>query len=158
MREKELKRKGWSDEEIQSTKKILHRAEKNTKMKLLEHAIFWTVIIVLSAGGVAFTIQLLPLVALASPVFSLPLGFVVGAIIGLLLVHVIHDLRLNRNHHHVGTIVLVVATMALSLFILLAAKSVTELKPGVAWSFALFFGLGVLIPYIVHWRVFGEFE
>ena len=49
---------------------------------------------------------MLPLILLASAWVTVPIALVMGACLGMLLVHVLHDLKLEKSRQHTGVAVL----------------------------------------------------
>ena len=149
-----LRKKGWSNDEIAHLQKTLKIAEehKHPQIKMLEHLSFWVLILVLSCGAVATTLSLLPILVLGTR-FAVPLVLLLGACMGLFLVHVLYDLRLARRHQHFGMSVLLIT----SLFTITALLRTLSLgMESSALPIALLFASGMLIPYLVSWRILHE--
>lgn len=153
-----MRKKGWSEEEISHLKRILSRVRKSKRprIRLLEHAGFWIVVLLLAVGALGFVLQVLPFIILATPALNIPMLFLVGACLGLLLVHVVHDLRLGNTHHHLGAALMVVIAAALLWVVLRAVETrLAVLDASLAfhpWIMVLPIVAGMILPYVVHWR------
>lgn len=147
-----LRNKGWSEAEIMHLLKVMNRIEttKHPSLRRLEHACMWIVVFTLGFGTFAVMLALLPLFATSN--IAIPIVFSVGACFGLLLVHVLHDLRLERTHQHYGVGVLVISSILITIVMLhLLDGRIGSLQHTTAAG--IFFGIGILIPYLVHWRI-----
>lgn len=145
-----LRTRGWTEEEIGRVKAGLARAEKkkHPHLKMLERACLWLLVATLLGGAIAAVIGLLPLLVLTQA--GLPLLFLIGTCYGLLLVHALHDLGLERAHQHVGVAVLIMASViAITLLLDAFGQRLGPLHPG---SASALFSAGIIIPYLVHWR------
>ncbi|MBR9700582.1 hypothetical protein GOV11_01830 [Candidatus Woesearchaeota archaeon] len=155
MNETRLKAMGWTKKEIDHARKIFAKAEKNHPGTVsLQRAVFWLTVIVLASGVLAFVIELLPVILLGGTLLGAVMLFVIGSCLGLLFVHVAHDLPLGA-HHHVGAVLLILAGCGI-VFMLMVLMQAPFSTYGVKANPAILsagLGIGLAIPYIAHWRV-----
>lgn len=145
-----LRRKGWSEAEVAHALRAMEMAERKRHpwLKGLEHAILWTVILALTSFSVGAALALLPVIVLASPAIVVPMAFLMGTVLGLLLVHALWALKPARHHHLAGTIVLILACTG--LVTLLLPENVNPLLVSLPMA------AGIIVPYAVHWRHHGS--
>lgn len=156
-----LERLGWTKKEMHHVRTILRKAErdKDAGVKLLEHALHWLLVALLTLTGIAFVVELLPVVLLFPLTVSIPLLLLAGTCIGLLFTHTIHDLRLGWAHHHASAATLMLGTLAAVGFILatLPGRIAFTQPASTAAILAVAFVSGILVTYVAHWRITREF-
>jgi len=135
---------------------ILRRAESKQNSRTMEMIGFWIVVFLLGVAAIALTIRLVPFFVFASLQVAVPLVFILGSCLGLLLVHVVHEHGPHKAHHHISTGVMLVC-MFLGLHWTLSSVAQTfALTVSWIWFITGAFTLGVIVPYIFHWVVVRE--
>lgn len=144
-----LRERGWTENEITDLLSRLERVQ--TRPHATEHLSFWLCILVLAIGTVAVVLELLPLFVLGTTALAAPIIFLLAACFGLLLVHLLRDVRIARHHQHTGAFVL----LAASLIIVAILLRTLEQRVGAEMSsilLAVLFAAGIMVPYLAHWR------
>lgn len=144
-----LRKRGWSEEEIGHVSRFFAEAELRHPP---HHGLFWLLVLVLMTSAVAIAMELVPIIVLASPQVSMPLMFAVGACLGLLFVHALHDLRHELAHQHLGMLLLALFSLLFTTLILSRLQGRLA-GGGSVLPLSLAFVLGLAIPYLAHWRV-----
>ncbi|MFC1698185.1 hypothetical protein ACFL1H_07630 [Nanoarchaeota archaeon] len=128
--EQKLRKKGWTEAEIQKTMKILHQAEKNKSKskKFFESFVYFFSILIAILGNLVVTILVVPLITIEGFVFYvmialIALGF--GALFTLLLI----DLeKLNpRQHVIAGLFIPAIAFISIFFMVRFAQLFATDL-------------------------------
>lgn len=148
-----LRKRGWSEEELEHLSKVWMHAEGmvHPHARIEQHLLFWILILVMMSGTLAAYMEIVPLLALGNFKISIPITIVLGACFGLLFVHALHDLRMNRAHQHLGTLLLALALLLVVTFIL----GKLQQRFGGFGSALLLSGAfvaGMISPYLAHWR------
>ncbi|MDD9954484.1 MAG: hypothetical protein OXR66_09215 [Candidatus Woesearchaeota archaeon] len=149
-----LKKKGWSNSEIEHVLKVFTVAARHKGKRRMEKVAFWVLIALLTSGMIGAALMLLPFIVFSILAYTIPIVFLLGTCMGLFLVHAVHDLKMEHKHQHVGLVVLVLTTVVLvsfSLHVLQARFGETH-----TFAVALPLVLGILVPYFVHWRLTHE--
>ncbi len=153
-----LRRRGWSEGEISRAVATLERAEAaaHPSLRGIERMAFWLLLVALGMGAIAIALELLPLILLTPLAITLPIALILGACLGMLLVHMLRDMRLERAHQHAGVAALLAfCTIALTLVIGTVASRI-GLGDGparAALPLAAALCAGILAPYVAHhWR------
>ncbi len=153
-----LARLGWTKREIGEVKRILSRTNKQWFLLAAEHSMFWMTVLTLSLGSAMFVAGTLPFFVLAKRAYLLPFTFLLGACTGLLYVHVLHDLKMEPAIRHTGTVALVCVSFLVLMLVLqrlvglFTGENTTSLNSILSGTFTA----GILVPYIIHWRVLHE--
>jgi hypothetical protein len=150
-----LRAKGWSEAEIADARAIFLRAQQaHPRLRMLEHATFWMLLCTLAAGTIIVTVELVPVLVLATLPVALPIVALLGSCMGLLLVHAMHDLRLERAHQHTGVALLVIASIVSVTAVLESMQErlfLVQHAPPIVYATA--FAAGLVLPYLAHWRL-----
>ncbi|MBU1202132.1 MAG: hypothetical protein KJ583_05790 [Nanoarchaeota archaeon] len=112
-----LTEKGWSEEEIDKTMAILHRAKHNIHPHtyLLNKSIYWIALVLIILGNFIFSIMLIPLILTLStwPLYLIIL--LIALSFGVIMSVIIKDIEdLEAKHHLI--ILLVVPIIAIINF------------------------------------------
>jgi hypothetical protein len=97
-----LAKKGWSEEEIEKTMKILESAEqkKHHHIKLLDKAVYWIAVLLIVFGNFSFSIFIMPLLASIKGPFLYMIVILLAGTFGIIISIIIRDLEnLERQHH-----------------------------------------------------------
>jgi len=156
LREKKLKTKGWSDEEIDHAREILLRAEekKHPKKILLEKTIFWIMMIVIITATIlgAWIIEPLLLITTQAQA-SIAMG-VFGLLFGSLATILFRDIEELKLHHHLISffIIPLSAIITATIISFQALKLAKELHIAIDHNPLLLgtiYALSALLPYII---------
>jgi len=151
---------GWTVKEIKHVERVLARAEKNKDpwLVVLEHALLWLLIISLLVMSMGIVAALIPLILLGNVPITIIMFLLLGTCLGLLFVHVIHDLQIRRPLLHVGVSFLVFSTIVLvTLFLSSLPEKMGFVQPySLRVVFSLVFVSGIIVTYLAHWRLTHE--
>jgi len=150
-----LKKKGWSTKEVKQLRRILSNAEKQQTMthKIVHHFTFWLLLSVLACVALGFVLILLPFLALSNYGFAIPTLFLLAVCLGLLLVHSVRELRLEGKHQHLGVGVFFLVSITATFVVLRIFQDPIGLPAFAPLLYTLTLVCGVLLPYVVHWRI-----
>ncbi len=163
-----LQEKGWSEEEIEKTMKILHHAKSNPHPHIhkLNKAVYWIAFSLTIIGNIAFSLFLLPLLLTTSGLTLFFIILVVAFSFGVLMSVIIKDLEDLQRHHHLAMFLSIPIVGIINFVVIVAmANKITALANAkVAGEFftmhqnpyiiGLIYLVGFLIPYI--YLVFEE--
>lgn len=100
--EKKLREKGWSEEDINHAKSIISQAEekKHPKIKFLEEAIEWVILITVVLASIAGAWLIKPLLFVLTQTQALVAIAILGTAYGLFASVIIKQIEQIETHHH----------------------------------------------------------
>ena len=116
-----LKKKGWSQEDINKAEKIIaarHRHDKSASIPTSNKVVFWTVFVIIILLNFLISLTLVPFLLVAE---KLALNFIIiliAVIFGILFTFLINLAHISRSHHVLAGIIIPV--IALLNFVLIA--------------------------------------
>ncbi|NQU98118.1 hypothetical protein HQ533_01510 [Candidatus Woesearchaeota archaeon] len=156
-----LATKGWSEEEINKTIKILEKAKqkKHPHICVLDKAVYWIALVLMIFGNFAFSTFLIPVLVTFN---NLSLYFIIlllAASFGIAMSIVIKDIEdLERKHHLAMFLIIPIVGLINFLIVVnlsnnnpLAASLNTYHNP---WIVGVTYLVGFMIPYV--YLVFEE--
>lgn len=150
-----LRRKGWSEGEIRHALQVFKQAQlrKHPWINHAEHALLWALLLGLLSGAVGASVALLPLIVLGTPAYVIPVSFLIGSMLGLLLVHALRDLQPAPHRHLAGFSILSLACAGIvTVVLVLLEQRLGGVSP---WFVSLPLIIGMAVPYAAHWRDHG---
>lgn len=150
----ELRLKGWSEEEIAQTERVLERAEarKHPAIAVLDQVVYWLLLLVVIVGMAAFAIQVIPLILILDATTLAFILILMGISLGTLFTVVVQDIHwMSRAHHGFTLILLPVAAIAVFFLVLrYAGRTATTMAQHNITVVAVIFAAALLVPYIYH--------
>lgn len=145
-----LRKKGWTQTEIDHAEAILRKAFENNPIKGTDQFIFWCLLLLSITGIAIFAFEIIPLLLLIKPLSLIIILLIISFSFGSLLTIVIEDIHwLSNKHHGFAISTLLIATITIFLIIIhLSTKYGTPKTNG--WIAGTIFGLGLITPYLVH--------
>ncbi len=154
-----LKKKGWSEEEIDDAEEKLSRAEakKSEWVKALDSLIYWALLGVVVLGTVAISVFLTPLVVFIDSSFFL---YFVALLLALLLgtVHstAVQNLHWLTKKHHFSSHLIIPVVALVNFYIVVSQANTFVSAAGIEnthnpWLLGVFFGVGLVLPQTVQW-------
>lgn len=119
-----LATKGWSDEEINKTIKILEKAKqkKHPHIVLLDKAVFWIALFLIVFGNFAFSTFLIPILVTFNNFSLYFIILLLSAAFGVIISIVIKDIEDLQQHHHL-VLFLVVPIVGIINFLIVVNKA-----------------------------------
>lgn len=122
---KSLKRKGWSEEDIQKAEKIIEARRVSDKSRSIAYShrvLYWTVILVVIIGNFVISMLLVPFLLvlnkLALDVLVVVLGLAFGSLFNLLITDIAY---ISKRHHVIAGITIpVMALLNISVMVHMA--------------------------------------
>jgi len=90
-----LTKKGWSEEEIEKTLKIMGEAKENKHkhIKKLDEVVYWIVLLFVMIGNFAFSTYLIPLLLLINSISLYLIIFLLAFAFGVIMSTIIKDIE-----------------------------------------------------------------
>ena len=158
---KRLKRKGWSEEDIRKTQKIIEERMLHDKSRSLifsNKVVFWAVIFVIILGNFIISMLFIPFLLLLNKIALDITIIVIGLAFGALFNLVVVDIRYIEKKHHLiaGLTIPVLAFINLS-FMVKATNALNEvLRLSTARenpiTISIIYVIAFMIPFL--WSVF----
>ncbi len=154
-----LRSKGWSEEEIRHTKKIVSRIQKvkHPHEKLLLDIVYYTIIFSLAMVMIGFAFWLIPLLVSAPAILLYPVLLIIAFSFGTLLTHVFRDMNHLRFHHHAIVTAIVPLSGIISFATVIFQTNRLVVIGGFShnpWLVGVIFTLAFLAPYLHYlWRL-----
>jgi len=97
-----LTKKGWSEEEIEKTLKIMGEAKENKHkhIKKLDEVVYWIVLLFVMIGNFAFSTYLIPLLLLINSISLYLIIFLLAFAFGVIMSTIIKDIEDLETKHH----------------------------------------------------------
>jgi len=153
---KRMKKKGWNDEEIDKTLKMLSKYDKHAEYNVSSNRIiYWTVLLVLTISNFLVAVFLIPILLAISTIKFYFLIAALAFIFGLFFDLLIRDIEHLKTKHHVFAAVFMPVMAVLNLFVMIGVtnKLVDILKIGQHEDpiFASFIYVFVfMLPYVIN--------
>ena len=152
---KRLEEKGWSKRDINKTLKILEKAKKNPKIKILDKSVYWISLLVAIIGNIIISISLIPfLLALRS--FQLYLIIItMGIAFGLLFELLIRTIEHLETKHHlflsiIIPIIAVINIIAIVLFSNRLEEAINIQNPHNPVLIGVVYAVAFMLPYSIY--------
>jgi len=150
----DLRTKGWSDEEIAKTIKILKEspAQKTRFETFVDKTIFWLALLLLVAGNFAISVVLVPFMLVAGPIYIYPGIFFIALAFGKLFDIIIWDIEHIEDSTHMYPTFFLTAIAIINIYIMtllnnqLASFLLLESHSPIA--VALVYVSGFMLPHI----------
>ena len=147
-----LKSKGWEPEEIQHASSVSEAAErkKHLSLILLDHSVYWILLVLVLLGNIAAALFLLPVVAfLPGAIVYLVVGMV-GVCLGTLFTIIMRDIEKAQRGHHLfaGIILPAVSIIAFASMAQVANAQGIKAAAHSTVGISLVYGGLFLLPYL----------
>ena len=153
LHKEQLRAKGWSEEEIKHTHKILKKVKrtKHPHRHLLNDALFWALLLLSMFAAAAIAYWLIPIMTMLQASVVYPVVFIVGITFGLLFAIVIHDIEHLEKHHHLIVHLLAPIAAIISFFFVITRTNSFGGEQHSAILVGLTYTIGFLAPYTYHY-------
>lgn len=156
----ELKAKGWSDEEINQSLKILQEsAAHKTKFEhFVDQSIFWVALFILITGNFVISVVLVPFMLVATPIYLYPGLFFIGIAFGKLFDIIIWDIEHLEHSTHIYPAAFLTAIAIINIYIITVLSNhlakFLQLETGTHPPIlvAVVYVVGFLLPHIIKRR------
>jgi hypothetical protein len=147
-----LRSRGWELPEIEHASQVIERAEgrKHATVIILDHSIYWFLLLVAMAGNVAAAFFLLPILAFLPGTAAYVIIGIVALCLGALFTIIIRDIEKAGTKHHVLAAVLIPVAAIVTFIVMAGVANTHGLRQanhsvvGVGITYAIFF----LLPYL----------
>ncbi len=154
---KRLKKRGWSEHEIEKAKQIIKARKKHDKSASIVHTnrlLFWTAFIVIVIGNLLISMFLVPFLIMLDKSGLNLIIVVLGVAFGLLFNFIITDIEhLEKKHHYIaGIIIPIIAIINFFLITRFANKFGQELGIGVTqdpYIISIIYVIAFIAPFIL---------
>jgi len=156
LQEQNLRKKGWSEEEIEHAREILVRAEekKHPKKILLEKALYWVMLLIIVIGTIIGAWVIEPILLVTNTGQAVVAVVVFGLLFGSLATILFRDIEELQIHHHIiSSLIIPLTAIITSIILTKQAARITAaisleaihnpLLLGIAYS------IGALLPYLI---------
>lgn len=149
-----LKAKGWSEEEIRKTERIL---EKETKHDAhFAKIVFWSALIVIIFANLLISLILTPFLIVFNKWLLYSVVIILAATIGFLYNFLVTDIGHLEKKHHVlaGIIVPVIALANMVVMVLISNKFIVDIRINNSvhnpWIVSIVFAVAFILPYLLY--------
>ena len=152
-----LKKKGWSEEDINKTQKIISEGavlDKSKTQPFVNVVVFWTVVLVMVIGNFIISLLLIPFLLIinkiALDVVVVILGLAFGSLFNLLMT----DLKYIERKHYIlgGLLIPVLALVNISAMVKVAEAMNEVLRVGIVREDPIFvsslYAIAFILPYL----------
>ena len=153
-----LRKKGWSNEEIEKTIDIMDSEEKQQKhvqmKKDMNKVIYWTVLLVLTIGNFLISIIMIPFLLLLETYQVEVIVITIGLVFGLLFNLIIRDIEHIEPKHHLGAAVFIPALAIINIFVMVSVANSFSARLSLETSknpvvVSLFYIGAFILPYVL---------
>ena len=152
---KRLVEKGWSKKDINKTLKILEKAKKHPKIKILDKSVYWISLIVAIIGNIIISISLIPFL-LALRNFQLYLVIItMGIAFGLLfelLIRTIENLE-TKHHLFLSIIIPIIAVINIVVIVIFSNRleeAINIQNPQNPGLIGVIYAVAFMLPYSIY--------
>lgn len=152
---KRLVEKGWSKRDINKTLKILEKAKKHPKIKILDKSVYWISLIVTIIGNIIISISLIPFL-LTLRNFQLYLIIItMGIAFGLLFELLIRTIEHLETKHHLflSIIIPIIAVINIVVIVLFSNRleeAINIQNPHNPVLIGVVYAVAFIAPYVVY--------
>ena len=153
---KRLKKKGWSEKDIQHAEQLIHEAEKekSSKRKLHEEILLWILLGLIALASFVGAWISQPLLLIVSASQGLLMVGIIGILVGVFAGRVVAELEELEQHHHAFMTISIPVVSLVSAFIIservqqmiVASPAFTPVEHN-PLALALVYIAATLIPY-----------
>jgi hypothetical protein len=123
-----------------------------------ERTLLWILTACIVASSIGIGSFLLPIMLFAQPLV-IPVSFLLGLCVGLLMTYSLLSLRIERKHHLRAYIFLACSALIITLLSVYTAERRVEIFSGssnTAFAVGLPFVAGIILPYALEGRLHGS--
>ena len=152
---KKLKSKGWTDAEIKHAMSTVKKAQKkkNPKIKLLDENLYWIFLLVACLGNLAFSISLIPIMAVMPSWYLYFMVGLTGLLFGALFTTLINDVDSLDTRHHIIYSVMIPIIGLINFFAIVKQANVAAILLGFnahsEFLIGFFYLVAFFVPYIL---------
>ncbi|MEK6809408.1 MAG: hypothetical protein AABY40_01920 [Nanoarchaeota archaeon] len=152
-RKDELRRKGWSEEDLYKAEAILDRATKQDVF--FSKIVFWSALVVIVFANLLISIILIPFLITLYDLILYAIVAVLGLAVGFLYNFLITDIGLlEKKHHRAASIIIpIIAVGNMAAMVLTANRFIENIpinnQPHNPWMVAAVFAAAFILPYIL---------
>lgn len=124
--QEELKRKGWTEEEISDTRNAIDRKEIEDKSRAMHHMdklVFWISFLVIIFGNLIISIFLIPFLLVFDVIVLDILVIILALSFGSLFTLLIDSMRNLRKRHHIFAATIIPSSSVVLMFIIVNATN-----------------------------------
>ena len=153
-----LKEKGWTQEEIAETVKIIKESssDKTAFEKFIDQSIFWVLLLLLITGNLLISVGIIPFMLVATWMYLYPGLFFVGLVFGKLFDVVIWDIEHLEHSTHIYPWLFLTAIAIINIFIITVLSNDLAVTFGMSThnpiTVSITYVLGFLLPYYITRR------
>ena len=158
---KDLRQKGWTEEEIAHTLKAIQEAPetKGWFTKFLDQIVYWFFLLITLLGNFIVAVALVPFMLLvAEPVYLYPVVVIIAVTFGALFDNLIRDILDIPNAPKIMPELFIPAIALISVYIMVSLNNelavLWQLPYGVHEPIIMgvFYTLGFMLPYYFTWQ------
>ncbi len=154
---KKLLNKGWTEEEINKTLKIMQHIDRSEgeSTKKIHLIIYWTVLIVAIAGNFLLSVALVPFLLVLSNIVLYIIVIIMASTFGLLFNVVLKDIAGLDVKHHVVAGIFIPAIAVINVFVMTDVSNylirISKLKnsPHNPYVVAIIYVVFFVLPYLI---------
>ena len=153
---KNLRLKGWSEEDIENAIEILETAEKKKHPAtfFLDKMMFIVALLLVVMANIFISVRIIPLLVTLNDTYISFILILIGFIFGALFALLIHDIeRLSFGHHLIAALVMpitAVITMVLIVQVTNGLSVIEGFQYHNPWLLGSIYAIAFLIPFVIY--------
>lgn len=154
VKKQDLKKEGWTKDEIKEAQDILDRAKHHDVH--FSKIVFWSALFVIILGNISVSLILLPFLIVFHTWILYSVVALIALVMGSLYSFLITDIgHLERKHHILAAIIVpLIALSNILVIVLISNTYMTELPvtntPHNQWIVSAIFAVAFIIPFASH--------
>ena len=151
---KELKKKGWTKEEITKAQAILDKSKHHDVH--FSKIVFWSALLVIILGNIIVSLILLPFLIVFQSWLLYGFFTVIALVMGSLYSFLITDIdHLEKKYHIIATIIIpIIAFINLIVIVIVSNSFIAKLpgnnSPHNQWILSILFAVAFVMPFFLH--------
>lgn len=153
-----LRKKGWSEEDINKAEGILGVAAENTKSKKIDLFVYWSALIISIILNIVVSGVIIPMMFLIHGLALIGLVFVISIFFGWVFYILIKDIENMEVHHHIiaGLFIPAIALVNVFVIVSLANRIIQTNMPELLsiplanpLQISIVYVIGFTLPYLI---------
>ena len=161
----ELRKKGWTEQEIYKTLQIYERAKKHKEENktLFELIIFWVVLVVGIIGNVIVSLTFIPFLLVLNGFYLYLVLAILALAFGFLFEILIRDIENLESHHHRSIQIIVPVFAVINFFVIVYVSNKIDYELQIAnqhnpYLIGIVYAIAFLLPYFYYHTKHGTIK
>ncbi|MBW2991986.1 hypothetical protein KY345_02085 [Candidatus Woesearchaeota archaeon] len=152
-----LRKKGWSEADIDKAEGIMADAAEKTKTKKIDLFVYWTALIISIILNIVVSGIIIPMMFLIHGLALIGLVFIISLFFGWVFYILIKDIENMEIHHHIiaGLFIPAIALINIFMIVNIGNRLISNLPPLMEvpkagpFQISIVYAIGFTIPYLI---------